>query len=376
MSGLSATNSDSIVIIGGGVIGLSIAYELACRGQQVHVVERGTEFGKEASWAGAGILPPANPETALDPLEKLRGISHQLHPEWAERLQSETGIDTGFRRCGGIYLARKQGEAASLAGYMSLLRQEGIQAEAVDQDALLALEPTLDPSQFCAAYLLPDELTLRNPRHVKALLRACELRNVQLTADCEIHGFDTTGEQITGLQSSQGPITGSRFCLTAGAWSSQILQHVSDIPTGIVPIRGQMLLFDAPPGLITHILNEGSRYLVPRADGKILAGSCEEEVGFEKGTTTEMLEQLEDFAYSVVPALKEYEVTLSWSGLRPGSFDGVPYIGKVPQVDNLFMASGHFRSGIHLSTGTAVWIADLLEGNPMPSTLQHFSLIR
>ena len=137
-----------------------------------------------------------------------------------------------------------------------------------------------------------------------------------------------------------------------------------------------MILFEAREGLIHHILNEGSRYLVPRADGKVLAGSCEEEVGFQKGTTPEMLNQLADFAYSLVPALKKHEITMSWSGLRPGSFDGVPYIGKVPNVNNLFMASGHFRSGIHLSTGTAVLMADLLEGKESEIRVEHFGIIR
>ncbi|MEC9096348.1 MAG: glycine oxidase ThiO [Planctomycetota bacterium] len=373
---MTQTLASDIVIIGGGVIGLSIAYELACRGQQVQVLERGKQLGREASWAGAGILPPANPNSALNPAEKLRGISHQLHPQWAERLQQESGIDTGFRRCGGIYLARKPGEAASLAGYISLLHQEGIEASKITKGQLLDLEPTLDPDQFHAAYLLPDELTLRNPRHVKALAKSCKLRGVQIHTQCEVLDIECSKGTINGLVTTTGSVTGQQYCITAGAWSSKLLKRITDIPTGIVPIRGQMILFEAPENLIHHVLNEGSRYLVPRADGKVLAGSCEEEVGFQKGTTPEMLEQLEDFAYSLVPALKEHEITMSWSGLRPGSFDGVPYIGKIPDVDNLFIAAGHFRSGIHLSTGTAVLMADLVEGKPSAVDLGHFGIIR
>lgn len=373
---MNQSSSNDIIMIGGGVIGLSIAYELACRGKRVRILERGEQVGREASWAGAGILPPAIPDSALDPSEKLRGISHQLHPQWAERLQHETGIDTGFHRCGGIYLARKPGEAASLAGYVSLLNQQGIQASEITKYELLDLEPTLDPDQFHAAYLLPDELTLRNPRHVKALAKACELHGVQIYTECEILDIECINGSITGLQTTSGAVRGGKYCIAAGAWSSTLLKQVIDIPTGIVPIRGQMILVEGPKNLIRHILNEGSRYLVPRADGKILAGSCEEEVGFQKGTTPQMLEQLANFAYSLVPALKEYEITMSWSGLRPGSFDGVPYIGKVPNVDNLFMASGHFRSGIHLSTGTAVLMADLIEGKESEINFEHFRILR
>ena len=367
---------DEFILIGAGVVGLSIAYELAVRGQTVRILERGKKVGCEASWAGAGILPPANPNTALGPLEKLRGISHQLHPKWAEQLKHETGIDTGFHECGGIYLARTPGETASLAGYISLLQQEGIEATRLSRDALLKLEPMLDSEQFLAAYLLPQELTLRNPRHVKALSKACELRGVQIDTNCEILEFECANGIISGLKTTKGLISGRKFCITAGAWSSELLKQVTGIPTGVVPVRGQMILFEGPEGLIRHILNEGSRYLVPRRDGKILVGSCEEEVGFEKGTTPQMLEQLTDFAYSIVPRLKEFEISMSWSGLRPGSFDGLPYIGRVPDVDNLFMASGHFRSGIHLSTGTAVFMADLLTDQKSDISFDHFGIIR
>ncbi len=373
---MSQASSSDIVIVGGGVIGLSIAWELAKRGHQVRVLERGEHVGREASWAGAGILPPANPDTALDPCEKLRGISHQLHAAWAEQLKQESGIDTGFRRCGGIYLARKPGEAASLAGYMHLLRQEEIEAQELSGNDLLQLEPALAPDSFSAAYLVPDELTLRNPRHIKALASSCELRGVHVDTNCEVFDFENHNGIITGLKTSRGLIAGKQFCVTGGAWSSRLLKQITDIPIGLVPIRGQIALFEAPVNLISHILNEGSRYLVPRDDGKVLAGSCEEEVGFEKGTTPEMLEQLADFAYSLVPALKECEITLTWSGLRPGSFDGVPYMGKIPHVENLFMASGHFRSGIHLSTGTALFMADLLESKKTFVDPDHFSILR
>src|SRR6185503_3643952 len=122
------TLMDDCLIVGAGVIGLSLAYELAGHGMRVRVVDR-QEPGREASWAGAGILPPANPDTADHPYEQLRGISHRLHAEWARRLRQETGIDTGYRRCGGIYLARTAGEGASLVGYVSWCGSVGIEIQ-------------------------------------------------------------------------------------------------------------------------------------------------------------------------------------------------------------------------------------------------------
>ncbi len=139
-----------------------------------------------------------------------------------------------------------------------------------------------------------------------------------------------------------------RYCITAGAWS-QTLMHQLSIENGILPVRGQMNLYRFPAQRFTPIINEGSRYLVPREDGHVLAGSCEEEVGFQEDTTPSMVENLHQWAIGLVPALKDAERVRSWAGLRPGSFDGLPYIGKLPDLDNAFVASGHFETGSSLA---------------------------
>lgn len=368
----------SSLIIGGGVVGLSLAYEFSCRGWRVRVIERGT-CGREASWAGAGILPPANAATALHPLDHLRALSNRLHVEWSKRLLVETGIDNGLRRCGGIYLARSVGEAALLAGLAETLREEQIACRRLSAAELTTLEPGLErlatSDAFRAAYELPDECQLRNPRHLRALADACRRRGVEITENCEVQQLVQESGRMKLIATTQGELTADTYVLTAGPWSQKLLAH-EQITTGIFPMRGQMVLFkcDEPP--IRHVLNEGPRYLVPRDDGYLLAGSTEEEVGFDTSTTEEAISELTDFAVDLVPALQKGRIERTWSGLRPASFDGLPYIGRMPGCENAFVASGHFRSGLHLSTGTAVVLADLMSGLTPPLDLTPFRISR
>ncbi len=366
------------LIIGGGVIGLSIAYDLVCHGGRVHVIDR-QEPGREASWAGAGILPPANLETAVHPWDQLQGLSHALHPEWAESLQRETGIDTGYRRCGGIYLARRPGDASLLHAQANTLREQRIAVEHLDVKALRELEPVLvslaDHGRLLAAYFLPDEAQLRNPRHLQALAQACRQRGATITSGAEVVGFEIQGGQIAGVQTTAGMLTAKQFCVASGAWTRQLLQRLG-IATGIKPIRGQMILFRCTSRPFRRILNEGPRYLVPRNDGRVLAGSSEEDEGFDKSLTTEVQTELKELALGLVPALGHAEIEASWSGLRPGSLDGQPYLGHVPGLDNAFVAAGHFRSGLHTSPATAVVMGQLIRGQSPQIDLAPFRVGR
>ncbi|MGE0757763.1 MAG: glycine oxidase ThiO [Pirellulaceae bacterium] len=369
---------EDCVIVGAGVVGLSLAYELSCQGLRVRVIDRG-EPGREASWAGAGILPPANPNTADHPYEQLRGISHQLHAVWAERLREETGIDTGYRRCGGIYLARTAGEAASLAGLADVCRDLQVEMKKLPAEEIVRLEPALavpcEAGEVRAAYWLPDEAQLRNPWHLAALRRACELRQVVIDGQVTVYEPSRDGRVLTVLRTSAGDLHAGCYCLCAGAWSGELLRRWG-VETGILPIRGQMVLLRGPERPFRHVLNEGSRYLVAREDGYVLAGSTEEEAGFDKGTTPEGIDELLHFAHTIVPALRLFRVERTWAGLRPGTYDGFPYIGPVPEWDNVYAAAGHFRSGLHMSPGTAVVVGQLVRGERPEIDLSPFRVGR
>lgn len=350
------------LIVGGGVVGLSLAYELSGRGLTAEVIDRG-EMGREASWAGAGILPPANRATAVHPLEQLRALSHEMHPQWAAELRERTGIDTGYRECGGLYLARSAGEVASLAAFAEMLRDLDIAIDRVPHDLLTELEPGLTDlagsGTLRAAYLLPGEAQLRNPDHLRALALACERNGVLLRPQTELLEIEQAGRRIAGLQTSQGRLEADRYCLTSGAWTYALLKKL-DVTTGIMPVKGQMVMFKCHQPPFRHVLAEGPRYLVPRDDGRVLVGSTEEEVGFDKSNTKEGVSELVELARQLVPALHDAEIEKTWAGLRPGSFDGFPYLGPIPGFDNAFAAAGHFRSGLHMSTGTALLMTQLL----------------
>ncbi|MFN0017280.1 MAG: glycine oxidase ThiO [Pirellulaceae bacterium] len=368
-----------ILIIGGGVIGLSLAWDLAKHGQKVRVIDR-NEPGKEASWAGAGILPPASWKGALHPYDQLRALSSELHPQWAEILSQQSGIDTGYRRCGGIYLARAPGEAASLIAWAGRAAEEGIEVRRLGErelaEAGIKGQESGVKNQILASYLLPQETQLRNPRHLQALRIACERSGVEISASEEALDFEIRQDRIAAVVTSAGAVNAKQYCFTSGAWTGQ-LGATLGISLGILPIRGQMVLFQ-PEGipLLGHIVSEGSRYLVPRDDGRVLAGSTEEEVGFDKSTTSKAIDDLASFARGLVPALQTVPIEKSWAGLRPASFDGMPYLGLLPGLNNAFVASGHFRSGLFLSPATAIVISQMLRGIQPQIDLSPFRVAR
>jgi glycine oxidase len=333
-------------------------------------------------------LPAATYSIDQHPLDQLRGLACELHPQWAVELKSLTGIGTGYWRCGGLHLARSPGEAASLAAWATLVRDERICIEQLSSPNLDAIEPGLNwkgeapaeplPRQhsiLSAQYLVPDESQLRNPWHLRALHRACQLAGVQIAPDTEVTDFTIANGELPTVQTKSGPLCAHRYCFTSGAWTGQLLQRLG-IHLGILPIRGQIVLFrcDKPP--ITHIINEGSRYLVPRQDGRLIAGSTEEEVGFDKRTTAEAIADLTQFACDLVPALKNATIENTWAGLRPASFDSLPYLGRLPNIQNAFIASGHFRNGLFLSPATAIVMSQLLRDQPPQIDLTPFRVGR
>lgn len=362
-----------VVIIGGGVIGLSLAYELSGRGVRVSVLERG-ELGREASWAGAGILPPGNPSGAADTLALLRAHSSVLYKQWSERLREETGIDNGYRRCGGLEVAVEEEDAAGLRAAADLWTAEGIEAEAVSAASLADLEPALG-KRIRLAYHLPGMAQVRNPRHLKALAGACAARGVELRTGVPVEGFECAGGRARAVRTAEGNVGGEGFVAASGAWTRSLLAGAG-IEVRVKPIRGQIVLLNTPGPLLRRVVVEGPRYLVPRPDGRLLIGSTEEDAGFDKRTTPGGVRGLLEFAFRLVPGLDAAHFERAWAGLRPASADGLPYLGVVPGMKNLFVAAGHFRSGLQMSPATAVVMAQLLLGERPLIPLEPFRVDR
>jgi glycine oxidase len=372
------SDSYDLMLCGGGVIGLSIAYYSALQGWKVLVVDAGA-MGHAASWAGAGILPAGATLTPLDPLEQLRALSHQLHQEWSQSLFELTGIDNEYRRCGGIYLARTPAERATLAANCMWWDDHGILYELWSNNELAkrvpAMRPLIAHTPELQCWWVQEDCRLRNPLHVDALLAACRKLNVTLIENTPVERFEVANDRIQTAHAKTASFRADRFCVTSGAWASQLLGPLG-IESGILPVRGQMVLYKLEQPLFPMVINEGHRYLVPRDDGHLLAGSCEEEVGFDTNTTQEMIDQLQAWASEVVPELRCAQVKRTWAGLRPGSFDSYPYLGTLHPIENGFIAAGHFRHGLHWSTATAHLMFRWMAGQKTDIDLRPFRVGR
>jgi len=358
------------VIIGGGVIGLSIARELAGRGRSVRVLTRDPRQAS-ASWAAAGILPPAPMHPGCTPNEALTAWSDMLHRTWAGELRDETGIDTGLRRCGGLHVAMTEADLALLHADAAAWRAQGAACEPLDAAGVAALEPALAPAvaggTIRGGFLLPEESQLRPPRHLDALARSCLRRGVVLSPGADVHEILRDGDRITGLAATidgrEETVRATWYVLAAGAWSERLAAPLG-LRLATRPIRGQIALVRLPRPVLGRVVNRGLDYLVPRDDGRLLIGSTLEDAGFDPRTTPDAIATLLAFAGEMLGDLGCGAVEKAWAGLRPGSADGLPTIGRVPAVANAFVAAGHYRAGLHQSTGTAVLVADLIDGRP------------
>lgn len=345
-----------ILVIGAGAVGLTTALKLAERGVSVTLLDR-QQVGHEASWAGAGMLPPGNPANAVTPEARLRSYSHSLWPDFAENLIERTGIDIGYHICGAIEVgsSETQHELEQLA---SQWLAEGIRIERLSIPEMQRYVADLD-DRFQRAIYLPDFGQVRNPRYLQALKAACLQRGVEILEHVQALDIRRKGDRINEVRTGDRHLHFDRVCFAAGAWTSSLLQPLG-FAMPVKPVRGQIVQLQLPAPPFRCVIELGRRYLVPRRDGLILIGSTEEDVGFAKHTTTEGVSGLLEFAKSLVPSLAHAEVVHTWAGLRPGSPDELPLLGRVPGFSNVFIGAGHFRSGLQMSPATGTILADLM----------------
>lgn len=342
------------IIIGGGLIGMLTARELALAGLSVTVVERG-RAGAEASWAGGGILSPLYPWRYGDAVSALAQWSQERYQALSEALAEESGVDPQWTRSGLLMLGAAQArEAATWAARF------GAEIERLDAPATTQCEPALAAVQTDALWM-PRVAQVRNPRLVKALRGSIVHAGVTLKEDTPVTDLLLDHGQIRGVRTAAGTISAPRVVIAGGAWSAALVA-VTGVEIAVEPVRGQMIVFDARPGLLRHVVMHEGRYLIPRRDGHVLAGSTLEYVGFDKSTTDTALAELRAVACRLVPELARFDIERQWSGLRPGSPAGVPFIGAIEAVDGLFVNAGHFRNGVVLAPASVRLLADLVLG--------------
>jgi len=342
-----------VVIVGGGVIGLTTAYELLRARARVIVLERG-EPGRQASWAGAGILPPGNPERATNPYDQLRAQSVDRWPGLSNELRALTGINNGYFKCGGV-----EHVTPAYRPNTDLWRLEGIAFETVKAGSLTT------------GYFVPDMAQVRNPWHLRALTAAVVRLGGEIRPHWPVVGWERDGDAVTAARGAQGSVAAGEFLVCGGAWTDELL-YPFGLHLGVRPVRGQMILYragEAAPACI-HVWDK--EYVVPRADGFVLVGSTEEDAGFAPQPTAEGIARLREFAAGVFPNVAASPIEATWAGLRPGSLDGWPSLGRVPGVRNLAVAAGHYRSGIGQSPATGLALARLLRGEEPALPLAPF----
>jgi len=348
---------NDFLIVGGGVIGMMTARTLANSGADVTIIDQG-ELCKESSWAGGGIVSPLYPWRYRPEITALANWSQGYYPELANILAEETGIDPEFR-AGGMLMLRVEDDAEALA--WAAKNQQPLHH--VDQSFIYEKEANLAPGKEQAIWM-PEVGSIRNPRLGKALKKSLEQRpNVRILEHVEVKSIRVMDGQAIGVNTSNAVLGAGQVIVCGGAWSAGILAEEAVLPNlPIEPVRGQMMVYKAKPGLVDRVVMLDGRYVIPRNDGRILVGSTLEYEGFNKQTTEEARQSLQASAEAILPALKDIPVEHHWCGLRPGSPDGIPFIGAAEGIGHLHINAGHFRNGLVLAPAATELLCNQLLG--------------
>lgn len=364
-------NTADVVVVGGGVAGLVVARELARRGTSTVVIERG-RFGREASFAAAGLLAPQAEADHADAFFELASTSRNLYPQFAEHLREETNIDIELDQTGTLYLAFTETDAEEIAERHHWQTEARLAVERLTSTAARELEPHLSPL-VRAALLFPLDWQVENRRLITALVAAAEKYEVGLIESTEAATLLLDGDRVAGVATSRGDISSRAVIVAGGAWSSllETVEHRA-AAVQVEPVRGQMLCFDACPPLVRHVVYSPRAYLVPRRDGRLLAGSTTERVGFDKSVTAGGVHRIATHALEIAPGVAGLTLTNTWAGLRPRTADGWPVLGASAEVQGLYYATGHYRNGILLAPITGQLIVDLITSGVASPLLKAF----
>ncbi|HEV3088555.1 MAG TPA: glycine oxidase ThiO [Candidatus Elarobacter sp.] len=345
-----------VLVVGAGLIGLGVAYELAKRGVEVTVYDR-AEPARAASWAGAGMLAPFSEEMPDPAMLALCRASLEAYPAFVDELRERTGVDARFRREGTLHVALDEARLAELALHAQTFRHNGGDVAMLSRGDVLAREAML-AKDLAGALFVANEAQVDNRRLGRALFAACESLGVRFERTDGI-ALECDARRVRGLRTEHGFTAAGTVINAAGAWAGELPGVPENARLRVRPVAGEMLALAVPQQAVRALVWLGHRYFVPRGDGRLLVGATVEERGFDARVTAAGLHDLLDAALAVAPALASFAVVETWAGLRPGSHDGRPYLGATA-LDGYVVASGHYRNGILLAPLTARLIAELV----------------
>jgi glycine oxidase len=347
-----------VIIVGGGIIGLSLSVALRKRGATVLIVERG-EPGREASYAAAGMLADF-PREMPPVLQPLATASARMYPEFVHELQDESGMDVDLREQGTIFFSTPE----------NLREHPGLTTDCPLPLPLDELEPVLGHVNLPGVYLKERSV---DPRALTAAaLKAARHREVDISSGTPVTEVLLASGRATGVGTGKTRYFAPVVVNCAGAWAGQLPPH----PFPTRPVKGQMLsLAAASRDLVRHVIRAPEIYLVPRSDGRILVGATVEEAGYDKRTDADTIQRMHQAAIHLVPALAEARMLEAWAGLRPGSPDNLPILGAT-RTPGYFVATGHFRDGILLTPVTAHVMAQMIAGGKPEYNVSAFSPAR
>jgi len=338
------------IIIGGGIIGMTTARELAMRGSRVAIIDKGC-LGKEASWAAGGILSSMRPWVENPASAELSERGKMLYSEYSKSLFSETDIDPEYVRS-GLVIA----DTTHIADINNWAKSRCIK---VEQKITSPSKLIKIPKQ---ALLLPDIAQLRPPRLLQSLHKSLKQLSVSIYENSEVKDLVIKNNRFEYVKLGKERIAADALIISAGSWSSTILgDPMKEI--NIRPIHGQMMCLRPAEQNLKTIILDGGHYFIPRLDGHVLIGSTMEDIGFSKKITINAKQELLDWAISIWPDLRSAPIVKHWSGLRPSTKSGHPYIGQLHDYKNICVNAGHFRKGILQAPSSAELLADYLTGN-------------
>ena len=367
--------TSDVVVVGGGVVGLAVAYYLSREKVRVALVERGA-IGQEASWAAAGYLSFQGSSNQPGPRLELTRASARMYESWIREIGELTSADTGFWRSGLLEVCLNEAEVTEARARAAWQRAAGYAAEWLDASAVRQRQPDLSERlPVHGALHFPEVAQVRPPRLLKALTAASLRRGVQILEHSAATAIARDGDRVAGVELAGGDhIAAPVVVNAAGCWASQLAPEMAAMP--VRPIKGTIVLLEvlAQPSRELVISSAGSLY--PRADNKLLLGATVEDVGYDKRVKVESLHALVEQGIALVPKLRDANVVTAWAGLRPFSHDNLPYLGPVPDLDGAFVATGHYRSGILLAPITGLLLKEMILGEPSTLPLPPYQMTR